>query len=112
LKQAASANPIERLVFLQSHIEIVKKRDDLTAERLNLLNITGQVEEAASCLASRQFHPWEGGEGRITGQFVVNKIRMALNFISQHAYVDAIECLSSALSYPHNLGEGRLVGQT
>ncbi|MCV5688722.1 hypothetical protein OFN32_31425, partial [Escherichia coli] len=91
------------------HIEIVKKRDDLTAERLNLLNITGHVEEAASCLASRQFHPWEGGEGRITGQFVVNKIRMALNFISQHAYVDAIECLSSALSYPHNLGEGRLV---
>ncbi|MCQ9091928.1 DUF5107 domain-containing protein [Vibrio parahaemolyticus] len=112
LKQAATVNPIERLAFLQSHIEIVEKRDDLTAERLNLLNITGQVEEAASCLASRQFHPWEGGEGRITGQFVVNKIRMALNFISQHAYADAIECLSSALSYPHNLGEGRLVGQT
>ncbi|MGR5179258.1 DUF5107 domain-containing protein [Vibrio mediterranei] len=112
LKQAAATDPAERLAFLQSHLAIVEKRDDLTAELLNLCNITGQVEQAADCLATRQFHPWEGGEGRITGQFVVNKLRTALGLMNQQRYKDAIKCLNAALHYPHNLGEGRLVGQT
>lgn len=112
LHQAVATEPTTRLELLQSHLEVVARRDDLTAEMLNLYNITGQLEQAAECLATRQFHPWEGGEGRITGQFVVNKLRTALGLINQHAYTEAIECLQGALHYPHNLGEGRLVGQT
>ncbi|MDN3701011.1 hypothetical protein QWY96_09120 [Vibrio artabrorum] len=112
LYQAVATEPTTRIDLLQSHLEVVARRDDLTAELLNLYNITGQLEQAAECLATRQFHPWEGGEGRITGQFVVNKLRTALGLINQQAYTEAIECLQGALHYPHNLGEGRLVGQT
>ncbi|MGF1724285.1 DUF5107 domain-containing protein [Photobacterium nomapromontoriensis] len=112
LKKASATDPAERLHTLTSHLGIVAKRDDLTAELLNLCNITGELARAADCLATRQFHPWEGGEGRITGQFITNKLRLALNLIRQQQFQDAINCLDSALHYPHNLGEGRLVGQT
>lgn len=112
LKKSAAIEPIERLTALNTHIDVVIKRDDLTAEWLNLCNITGDLDKAAECLSTRQFHPWEGGEGCITGQFVVNKLRTALRLINDNAISEAIEYLESALHYPYNLGEGRLVGQT
>ncbi|PSV49923.1 DUF5107 domain-containing protein [Photobacterium indicum] len=112
LHKAAAISPAERLQILKPHLDIVAKRDDLTAELLNICNITGDLDRAADCLATRQFHPWEGGEGRITGQFVVNKLRLALRLIREQRFQEAIDYLEAALHYPHNLGEGRLVGQT
>lgn len=112
LKQASAELPTTRLQTLTTHLNTVTKRDDLTAELLNLYNISGELVHAADCLATRQFHPWEGGEGRITGQFVVNKLRFALSMMREHRFQDAIGYLDAALNYPHNLGEGRLVGQT
>ncbi|QFQ80380.1 DUF5107 domain-containing protein [Vibrio harveyi] len=112
LKKAAGDTPLERLAFLKANLEVVNQRDDLTAELLNLYNICGELELAQTCLSTRQFHPWEGGEGKVTGQFIVNKLRYALQFMQQRSFNNALELLNDALTYPTNLGEGRLVGQT
>ncbi|HHG8771771.1 TPA: DUF5107 domain-containing protein [Raoultella planticola] len=102
----------ERLGYLKAHQAVVLKRDDLTAELLSLWNCSGRYADAAQILRERAFHPWEGGEGKVTGQYLLNQLHCALQAIEGHAFTQATRWLEDALRYPHNLGEGRLPGQT
>jgi tetratricopeptide (TPR) repeat protein len=112
LQKLTARTTEQRLELLASRRDVVLKRDDLTAELLSLWNIHGQTEAAAQVLSERKFHPWEGGEGKITGQYLINLQRRALKCIADKQYVQAETLLNQALSYPDNLGEGRLVGQS
>lgn len=112
LHKRSGMAPAERLSLLEAHREVALKRDDLTAELLGLYHIEGKLEAAAEILRLREFHPWEGGEGKVTGQFLINQQRRALALMTQGQHREAIMLLQQALHYPLNLGEGRLVGQT
>ena len=101
--------PAERLAFLQRHQACVDQRDDLTIEVATLHNLLGRPQEALNIIMSRVFHPWEGGEGKVTGQYVTSLIQLARGHMRQREYDRAIECLTRARSYPHNLGEGKLL---
>ncbi|HAU4329804.1 DUF5107 domain-containing protein [Citrobacter freundii] len=101
-----------RLALLAPRRNVVLKRDDLTAELLSLWNGLNLYASAAEVLREREFHPWEGGEGKITGQYLLNQIHRALDAIRQDQDGQAIDLLQQALCYPLNLGEGRLPGQT
>ncbi len=59
---------------------------------------------------SRKFHPWEGGEGKVTGQYLYSHIEIAKKAIIKGEYRKAIKHLDATISYPHNLGEGKLYG--
>lgn len=100
--------PLERLAYLQRHQACVDKRDDLTIEAATLHNLLGKPQEALDIVMSRAFHPWEGGEGKVTGQYVASLIQLARGHIRQRNYDRAIDCLTRAREYPHNLGEGKL----
>ncbi|WP_227319171.1 DUF5107 domain-containing protein [Cedecea davisae] len=102
----------ERLARLEAQRDIALKRDDLTAELLSLWHQHGKHEQAARVLAERKFHPWEGGEGKVTGQYLINQQLRALAHIEKGEPHLAEELLQQALRYPENLGEGRLVGQS
>jgi tetratricopeptide (TPR) repeat protein len=99
-----------RLERLEQHRELVDGRDDLTIERLTLLNLIGRHDEALNVLLNRTFHPWEGGEGKVTAQYVASLVEKARHYLHAEAYDDAIRCLKQALEYPINLGEGKLAG--
>ena len=101
--------PSERLAFLQQHQACVDQRDDLTIEVATLHNLLGHPQQALDIVMSRVFHPWEGGEGKVTGQYVASLIQMAREHIRHGEYDRAIVCLTRARSYPHNLGEGKLL---
>ena len=45
--------PEKRLARLEDNLEIALKRDDMTAELLNLWHLTGQADKAADILATR-----------------------------------------------------------
>src|SRR5205814_7518508 len=64
--------PQARLDRLESHLDLIGQRDDLTVERAALLNLLGRPQEALDLLLARKFHPWEGGEGKVTGQYVAS----------------------------------------
>jgi tetratricopeptide (TPR) repeat protein len=102
--------PAERLANLERHAGLVDQRDDLTIERITLLNLLGRPDEAFAVLAGRMFHPWEGGEGKVTGQYVASLVALARRAIRQGDYAGAIRRLEQAQFYPHNLGEGKLYG--
>ena len=96
----------ERLNNMNANAGLLEKRDDLYTEYITLLNMNGEYENAYNRIMSHNFHPWEGGEGKIPAQY-----RISLMNIAQTAEkVQAIELLEKALIYPHNLGEGKLIG--
>ena len=100
----------ERLKLLQDNKKLTNSRDDLYLEQIALLNHKGEFEKALQFLEKRQFHPWEGGEGKVPFQHITLHVEIAKNFISEGDYQSAIEHLSAAQEYPHNLGEGKLFG--
>ncbi|MDR1673473.1 MAG: DUF5107 domain-containing protein [Bacteroidales bacterium] len=99
----------ERLGFLEKHLDLVEQRDDLCIERITLYNQLGEYETAKNLIASRKFHPWEGGEGKITGQYVLCRREPAKLAIAGKRFADALTLLKETESYPHNLGEGKLI---
>lgn len=102
----------QRLARLEASKEVVFHRDDLTVELLSLWNGVVHYDAAAAVLNERVFHPWEGGEGKATGQYLLNHLHRALAAIHTNDFPAAIVLLQQALHYPQNLGEGRLPGQT
>lgn len=99
-----------RLNQLQKHMDLVTGRDDLYTEYVSLLNAAGSYEKAYSEIIRHKFHPWEGGEGKITMQYKISLIQMAVKCIFGQRYNEAEDLLKKALYYPENLGEGKLEG--
>ena len=99
-----------RLKHLQQYPELIAKRDDLLLEEIILLNQTGQYEEAMKKLDAHQLQPWEGGEGKVSGQYQLCRLELAKKALVAKDYDTAISLLEECLVYPHHLGEGRLYG--
>jgi tetratricopeptide (TPR) repeat protein len=99
----------ERLEFLENHLPVVEKRDDLCIERITLYNQSGKYETARRLIASRRFHPWEGGEGKVTGQYILCHRELARQAIAAEKFDEALQLLHETDVYPHNLGEGKLI---
>ncbi|MEO7909513.1 MAG: DUF5107 domain-containing protein, partial [Roseiflexaceae bacterium] len=102
--------PAERLARLEHYSGLVAQRDDLTIERVTALNLLGRSDAAFQLLMSRTFHPWEGGEGRVTGQYLASLVELARRHIQNGEHAAAIQLLEQAQIYPPNLGEGKLYG--
>ena len=100
----------ERLANLQKYPELIARRDDLLLEEITLLNQTGRYEEAMKNLDAHQFHPWEGGEGKVSGQYQLSRLELAKRALAAEDYDHAIQLLEECLVYPHHLGEGKLYG--
>jgi tetratricopeptide (TPR) repeat protein len=96
LKKRMGVSPKERLAFLESRLDIVNLRDDLTLEYITLLNLSGEYQKALNMIMGRKFHPWEGGEGKVPEQFIFSNI--------------ALGTPENTFVYPKNLGEGKLYG--
>lgn len=100
----------ERLKHYEDHKEIVKERDDAMLEFVTLYNLSGRHQEAYNTIMNHVFRPWEGAEGRISGQYKIALTEMAKEAISGKNWEEAEDLLKKSLEYPLNLGEGRLEG--
>jgi len=98
----------ERYKRLAKHRDLVDKRDDLYVEWVTLHNQLGRYEEAKGLIDARRFHPWEGGEGKITGQYVRCRLELARQAIAMRDFGRALVLLNETDAFPENLGEGRL----
>jgi tetratricopeptide (TPR) repeat protein len=99
-----------RFAFLDGHRDVVFRRDDLTVEYVTMLNLMGRYQEALDLIMARRFHPWEGGEGKVTTQYAISLTQMGRIALGQGDAARAKELLTRALVFPHNLGEGKLEG--
>ncbi|MBO4316146.1 MAG: DUF5107 domain-containing protein [Prevotella sp.] len=97
-----------RLNKLQAHPQLIIQRDDLVLEEITLLNQVGRYEEAKEKLDAHQFHPWEGGEGKVPAQYQFARVELAKKALKEKNFDNAISLLEECLVYPHHLGEGKL----
>ncbi len=100
----------ERLANYEAHKDIIGSRDDLYIEYITLVNLTGDHGGAYRRIMGRRFHPWEGGEGKVTTQYTLALLEMARKELAQGRFPEAEKLLRDALVYPENLGEGKLEG--
>lgn len=110
LYKRLNVEPEKRLQFLEEHLPITESRDDLYLERITLYNRLGNYAKAKTLMQSYKFHPWEGGEGKVVGQYLVAHIQPAKQSIEDGDYIKALHLLNEAETYPPNLGEGKLYG--
>jgi tetratricopeptide (TPR) repeat protein len=99
-----------RLDKLKRYLSVVQQRDDLYLEMVSLENFSGNFELAYKLLMTRKFHPWEGGEGKASGQYVYSLTELAKQDIANGSFESAIRRLNEAQHFPHSLGEGKLYG--
>ena len=106
-----------RLDFLQKYPQLIQQRDDLVLEEITLLNQLGRYEEAMKKLDAHQFHPWEGGEGKVSSQYQICRVELAKQELAKQDKQErqdninkAIRLLEECLEYPPHLGEGKLYG--
>lgn len=110
LYRKLKAAPETRREFLEKHWDTVCCRDDLYIEYVSLLNDLGEHEKAYDLIMKRRFHPWEGGEGKVTTQYTAALLEMAKKALKKRDGQAAKEYLLKALHFPENLGEGKLEG--
>ena len=99
-----------RLALLERYPETVSRRDDLVLEHVTLLNQLGEYDRARTLLDSRVFHPWEGGEGKVSAQYQFCRVEMAKRALAEGRTQEAVALLEACLEYPPHLGEGKLYG--
>ena len=103
--------PVEdRLAFLDAHRDVAFRRDDLYIEYCALLNDLGRHQEALDLIMAHTFHPWEGGEGKVTTQYAAALTQMGRIALTAGDPATAKALLERALVFPHHLGEGKLEG--
>lgn len=100
----------KRLEDYEAHQELLEERDDLYIEYITLINMNGDAKRAYELMTAHHFHPWEGGEGKVTAQYTLALLQMAREELSRKQYKKAEDLLKKALVYPENLGEGKLEG--
>ncbi len=106
LRARTGVSPEERLALLEANSDIARDRDDLSVELAALYNQTDQPQKALDYVLSRRFHPWEGGTGRVSQQYVQSHLllgRAALEAGDAQAALSHFE--TTLESYPENLGE-------
>lgn len=110
LYKRLNVDPAKRLVFIEASLDTALERDDVYIERASLYNFAGEHEQAYNLIMNRKFHPWEGGEGKVSSQYIISLVEQAKNNIQNGEFDKAIKQLELAQIYPHNLGEGKLYG--
>ncbi len=106
LRARTGVSPEERLGLLEVNLDLVRDRDDLSVDLAALYNQTGRPQEALDYVLSRRFHPWEGGTGRVSRQYVQSCLLLGRAALEAGDAQAALSFFETALdTYPENLGE-------
>ncbi|HZZ39591.1 MAG TPA: DUF5107 domain-containing protein [Acidobacteriaceae bacterium] len=107
LRKRLGDEPGDRLAVLEERAELVSRRDDLSVELAALYNHVGRPSDALELLNSRQFQPWEGGEGLVLGEYVRAQLLLGRALLARNEARRAVECFEAAAQPPQSLNEAR-----
>ena len=107
LRKRLGDDPSKRLAALEANRELVAQRDDLSVELAAIYNQVNRPADALALLLSRQFQPWEGGEGLVLGEYVRAQLLLGRYALAKGNACAAIECFEAADRPPHSLSEAR-----
>lgn len=94
-----------RLEFLESRRDLVAQRDDATVALVKIYNLLGRPAEALELVCARRFHPWEGGEGRVLGEYTTAHLQLGRMALEAGDAGTALDHFTKAMETPESLGE-------
>ena len=97
--------PEERLAALEAALEVVMLRDDLIVQLMGLYLRKGQPVKALEILKNRHFHPWEGGEGQVSGSWNGAYLMLGRQALDAGQFKQALEYFVQSIQFPVSLGE-------
>jgi tetratricopeptide (TPR) repeat protein len=100
----------EQRKIMETHYNLIRDRDDLLVLYGEVLTGLWEYEKTINVLMNHQFHPWEGGEGKVSTLHVEARIGIAKRMIKAGDYAEAVIELEKSLIYYENFGEGKLPG--
>ena len=98
----------ERLAILESRRDILPGNYALMLSWISLLNQDGQAGKALDLITHYTFHVWEGGEGKVAGEYKAALFSLAEKALEEGRLSEAADLARRTLIYPENLGEGKL----
>jgi len=96
----------ENLSILKQNLDIVKKDVAAPKTYVELLNLSGNYNEAIEFLSNHHFRTWEGGR-ETYWHYVDAHTLKAKELIKDNKFQEAISHLELALLYPENLEVGK-----
>ena len=96
----------ENLDILKQNLEVVKKDVSAPKTYVELLNLSGNYDEAIDFLDTHHFRTWEGGR-ETYWHYVDSHTLKAKELIERKEYQKAIAHLERAMEYPENLEVGK-----
>ncbi|MFV0589942.1 MAG: DUF5107 domain-containing protein [Draconibacterium sp.] len=105
LRKKLNDDPKQRLTDLEAIKTKITQRDNFSVELAALYNFNGQFEKAFELLSSRNFHPWEGGEGQVLKQYSQACLNLGKTALQNNRAEEALEWFLKSLNTPDNLGE-------
>lgn len=85
-----------RLKNYEDNRDLIEERDDAMLEYVTLCNLLGMNRKAYNTIMSHRFRPWEGAEGRISGQYKIALLEMAKDRLEAKDDAGAEELLKKA----------------
>jgi tetratricopeptide (TPR) repeat protein len=107
LWKRTGVTPAKRIAELQHYSELLLSRDNLSVELATLYNQLDEPQKALDLLLSRQFQPWEGGEGLVLAQYVRSHLLLGQALLDARDVVKALDHFKCALDIPSNLSEAK-----
>jgi tetratricopeptide (TPR) repeat protein len=106
-KLTNTLSPKARMDLFEKHSDLITQRDDLYVEKITLHNYLADFDTALEMLAIRKFHPWEGGEGRVSEQYIQARFGRGKKYLNSGQPEKALIEFQSAFQFPENLSEGK-----
>ena len=107
LMKAENVSLKERILLTETYREEVKRRDDAYLDAVILRMVNGEYETARQMLKEKNFHIYEGGEGKLTKYHRWLYILSAMEYAAAGNYGQAEMSMKQALVYPAGYGEGK-----
>lgn len=105
LWKQVGVDPEKRLREIEDHRSLALSRDDMAVELCALYNQTGQHAKALAVISTRQFQPWEGGEGLALNQHIRTHLALGREALAKDTALLARKHFEQALCAPENLHE-------
>ncbi|WP_298878697.1 DUF5107 domain-containing protein [uncultured Polaribacter sp.] len=105
LRKKMNDKPSDRLKDLEKIKNQLVHRDDFCVELASLYNFEGKYDQVLALINSRNFHPWEGGEGQVLKQYLYACLQKGKEELNKANLQKAFKYFEMSLDTPDNLGE-------
>lgn len=100
-------SPEERLAVYEKYADLLALRDDCYLDKVFLTTQIGEFKKAIDMAATKRFHIYEGGEGKLTKLHAWMHVLYSAELLDAGKSNDALAVLENGVNMPKSYGEAK-----